>query len=265
VATCLVASALAAGACSDDEVPRPRDAGTTPGTPETGVITPDSGISTGGRPADPSRTDASGGDPGATPDSAVHDSAADDGSVDAARGRSLWNGLDLSEWDGDPMIWKVEGGAIVGSAPSGYLTVNSFLIYRGQTPSNFVLTAETWLASGNSGIQYRSVRFDTTGYRIRGYQADMGADYWGQITEEAGRGILKAPSAACLAEGGFGKWLSYEIRAEGVHMLHRINGIECVDYVEMAANPVLTGVIALQYHVPGGFEVRFKNLRIEEL
>lgn len=260
VTTCLVASALGTGGCGDDEAPGSRDAGVTPGTPETGVITSDSGISMGGHPADASHTDATGAGPGTTPDSAGHDR-----SVDAARRRALWNGVDLSEWEGDPMIWKVEGGAIVGSAPSGYLTVNSFLIYRGQTPSNFVLTAETWLSSGNSGIQYRSVRFDTTGYRIRGYQSDIGADYWGQITEEAGRGILKAPSAACLAEGGFGKWLSYEIRAEGTHMQHLINGIECVDYVETAATPVLTGVIALQYHVPGGFEVRFKDLRIEEL
>jgi hypothetical protein len=103
------------------------------------------------------------------------------------------------------------------------------------------------------------------GYRIRGYQADIGDTYWGQLYDEAARGTLQPPSAACLAEGGFSKWLAYEVRADGTNLRHRIDGIDCVNYVETAATPILTGVIALQYHAPGGFEVRFKNLRIEEL
>jgi hypothetical protein len=197
---------------------------------------------------------------------APNEGGATDARADASRARSLWNGVDLSEWDGDPMIWNVVDGAIVGKAPSGYLTVNSFLIYRGDVPADFALAADAWLGmNGNSGIQYRSARFDTMGYRIRGYQVDMGLNYWGQLAEEAGRGILQPPSAACLSEGAFGKWLRYEVRAVGPNLDHHIEGIECVSYVDTAANRPSTGVVALQYHVPGGFEVRFKNLRLEPL
>jgi hypothetical protein len=190
--------------------------------------------------------------------------AGDGGKDGGARGQSLWNGVDLSEWDGDPAIWKVVDGAIVGFAPSGTVKTNTFLTYRGKTFGDFVLTGDAWLAmGGNSGIQYRSSVFDAAAFRVRGYQADMGPTYWGQITEELGRGILQPPSAACLADAGFGKWLAYEITAVGREMKHRVDGIDCIDYVEMSTTAPLSGVIALQYHVPGGYEVRFKNLHIE--
>ena len=111
---------------------------------------------------------------------------------------SLWNGVDLSEWDGDPDVWRVEGGAIVGFQRD--TRQNTFLIYRGRTFADFVLRAEIWVeAGGNSGIQYRSTLTDASAWVVGGYQADAADEYWGMFYDELGRDILAGSSAACLA------------------------------------------------------------------
>jgi hypothetical protein len=185
---------------------------------------------------------------------------------DAPPETPLWNGVDLSEWEGDPSVWRVEGGAIVAQTPSGAISSNTFLVHRGRAFGSFVLRAQIWLgAQGNSGIQYRSARIDTTDFRMRGYQADFGAGYWGALYEELGRGILAAASDPCLAAGRYGEWFDYEIVARGPSIVHRVGGIECVTYDETAADRPKEGAIGLQYHMPGGFEVRFRALTIREL
>jgi hypothetical protein len=222
---------------------------------------------------------AGGASPGAIRDGRAPDARVGDGKapIDAgypgdgspvdgsAPARSLWNGVDLSEWDGDPAIWQVRDGTIVGSAPAGSVTVNTFLIYRGKMYADFTFTAEASLdQGGNSGIQYRSTRLDPTSFTVRGYQEDIGTGYWGMLYDERGRATLQASSAECLAQGGFGKWITYQVIAVGPHLEHRVNGIQCVAFDETAANAPSSGIIALQYHTPGGYEVRFRNLRITE-
>jgi hypothetical protein len=179
---------------------------------------------------------------------------------------SLWNGVDLSEWEGDPSVWRVEDGAIVARAPNGAISTNTFLIHRGRAFGNFALRAQIWLgAQGNSGIQYRSARLNAVDFRMTGYQADLGAGYWGALYEELGRGILAAASDPCVAAGRFGEWLDYEILAQGPSIVHRLGGVECVTYDETAAGRPTEGAIGLQYHVPGGFDVRFRALTVREL
>src|SRR5678815_2981878 len=90
-------------------------------------------------------------------DVSPRDVASHDSGNDANGERELWNGVDLTEWDGNPSFWRVEGDSIVGSGPSGSLGVPTYLIFRGSVPDDFVLTAELSVGSGgNSGIQYRS-------------------------------------------------------------------------------------------------------------
>lgn len=177
---------------------------------------------------------------------------------------SLWNGVDLSEWEGDPSVWRVEGGAIVGSASEGSVTTNTFLIYGVRLFGDFVLRAQVWLgAPGNSGIQFRSSRVGSTGFVIAGYQADLGEGYWGTLYDERGRGILQTASAECAGGGRYGEWMDYEIQAIGPSIVQRMNGAPCVRFEETDASQPREGAIALQYHVPGGFEVRFRDLRLE--
>ncbi len=44
----------------------------------------------------------------------------------------IFNGKDLTNWDGDPKHWSVEDGALTGVA-DGTLKMNSFIIWRGGT------------------------------------------------------------------------------------------------------------------------------------
>ena len=113
--------------------------------------------------------------------------------------QQLFNGKTLEGWDGNPIHWSVEDGAIVGVNTKEKPTKgNTFLIWKGGNLSNFDLTLECKIDSGNSGIQYRSFikPGDHDGWRIGGYQADFesGDKYSGICYGEAFRGIL------CLRE-----------------------------------------------------------------
>jgi hypothetical protein len=110
----------------------------------------------------------------------------------------IFDGATLTNWDGDPEFWRVEGGAIVGETTAAKpLSSNTFLIYRGSEPDNFELKIEFKLNSTNSGVQYRSRQL--TGavgkWVLCGYQADIDFDnrYTGMLYEERGRPGFLAP------------------------------------------------------------------------
>jgi len=110
----------------------------------------------------------------------------------------IFDGATLTNWDGDPTFWRVEGGAIVGeSTAEKPVTENTFLIYRGSEPDNFELKLEFKMNSTNSGVQYRSRQL--TGavgkWVMCGYQADIdfANAYTGMLYEERGRPGFLAP------------------------------------------------------------------------
>ena len=70
---------------------------------------------------------------------------------------------------------------------------NSFIIWRGGTPSDFELKLEYRITKdGNSGINYRSEEVPGTPYALKGYQFDIDGNnrYTGQNYEERGRTTL---------------------------------------------------------------------------
>jgi hypothetical protein len=179
----------------------------------------------------------------------------------------LFDGKDLKGWYGDPKVWRAEKGYISGKAEK--VGHNTFLIYN-HPFTNFELTARCMLIKGggftNSGIQYRSKVIDPKEWIVGGYQADMGAGYWGTLYEERGRGGLgkKLEGATDPREGD---WAHYRVVANGNHLEHYLNGVEAMDFVDTdEAKAAKEGIIALQYHAPGlSFEVRFKDVRIKIL
>src|SRR5215475_13724127 len=103
---------------------------------------------------------------------------------------SIFNGKDLSGWDGKPGWWRVEDGAITGeSTPEKRLPKHNYLIWRGGKPADFELRCRFKLVGGNSGIQFR--RRELPDWDTRGYQADMDAEdrYTGGIYEHQ-RGLI---------------------------------------------------------------------------
>lgn len=69
---------------------------------------------------------------------------------------SLFNGKNLNGWKGDPSVWSVKNGEIVGVSTKAD-PKHSYLVYRGLVAKNFDLKVVAKVTEGGgSGIQYRS-------------------------------------------------------------------------------------------------------------
>lgn len=70
---------------------------------------------------------------------------------------SLFDGVSLKGWDGNPKFWRVEDGAIVGEATPQNPCGNTYLVYRDLQAKDFTLKfAMKIVGKGGSGFQYRS-------------------------------------------------------------------------------------------------------------
>ena len=100
----------------------------------------------------------------------------------------MFNGKDLSGWEGKPGWWRVEEGAITSeSTPAKPCPTAHYLMWRGGKPGDFDLRLEYRLVGGNSGIQFRSRELPD--WDTSGYQADMEAgDQWTGCLFEHTRG-----------------------------------------------------------------------------
>ena len=126
----------------------------------------------------------------------------------AERDQQLFNGKDLTGWDGDLKLWRVENGTIIGeTSPDNPAPGNTFLIWNGsEMPDDFDLSLKVRLTPkneegfANSGVQVRSVIQNRQTWRVLGLQADISAipGQFGFIYDEGGPG----------RGAGFGeKWL----------------------------------------------------------
>lgn len=208
--------------------------------------------------------------------------------------KQIFNGKDLTGWDGDPNFWSVKDGAIAGvTKTEPKLSHNTFLVYTNGDVGDFELRLSYRIVNGNSGIQYRSkvLRRGPFGPIVGGYQADFeaGKTYSGILYEEQGRGILAQRGQKVVIKddgdkhkvevvGSVGKsediqariksedWNDYVVIAQGNHLQHFINGVPTVDVVdENAAKAAKSGVLALQVHVGPPMTVSFKNIRLKTL
>lgn len=170
---------------------------------------------------------------------------------------TLFNGKDLSGWEGDSKLWKVDQGEIVGTSEG--LEHNDFLV-SDLAVGDFRLSMEVLLEKneGNSGVQLRSTR---TAEGMKGYQADIGKGWWGKLYEEEGRGLLWEQSGELHVREG--DWNQYVIEAKGHRIRSWINGQPCVDLEDPKG--ALRGVFGLQLHSGGPTVVRFRNLKLEVL
>ncbi|MBX9790229.1 MAG: DUF1080 domain-containing protein [Pirellulales bacterium] len=178
--------------------------------------------------------------------------------------RSLFDGKSLAGWTGDLELWKVADGAIIGSTEARTLKKNTFLA-TDKPYKNFVLRLKFKLRNGNSGVQFRSKRFDE--HVVRGYQADIAENqFMGILYEEGGRGFLKNVNAdEVRPHVKAGDWNEYVITADGPHITQQLNGFKTVDYTETSDQGAKEGVIALQLHVGDPMQVMFKDIEIKEL
>jgi putative heme-binding domain-containing protein len=170
--------------------------------------------------------------------------------------KDFFNGKDLTGWDGDPKLWKVENSEIVGKSPG--LKKNDFLRSH-MSAGDFRLSLKVKLTPNteNSGIQFRSESLPDGD--VKGLQADVGSGWWGKLYEEHGRGLLWDKSGEEHVKAD--DWNDYVIEATGSRIRTWINGKPCVDLDDPKV--AKRGIFALQIHSGGPMEVRFKELRLE--
>ena len=198
----------------------------------------------------------------------------------------IFNGKDLTNWDGDPKHWSVEDGALTG-VTDGTLKVNSFIIWRGSTLKNFEMRVQVKITKdGNSGLQYRSAPLPEIGpFVLTGYQCDVVQnrnDYNGMLYEERGRRILAHtgekvvvdPTGQPWVVGSVGaiknfapdEWHDYRVLVIGNHHQHWIDGVMTADVVDHdEKGRRLDGLVGVQVHVGPPMKVQFKNWRVKTL
>ncbi len=198
----------------------------------------------------------------------------------------LFNGKDLTGWNGDPSLWSVEDGCITGKTNGpDHLAYNKFLIWDGNV-ANFEFRCDFRLeGDNNSGVQYRSKHDKEKGeFVCAGYQADIHANppYTGMLYDERGRGIIaqRGQKVVVSADGkktvtklegevtpiDVTKWHELTIIANGNHLIHKIDGVVTVDITDNQKEDAETeGVIALQVHRGQAMKAQFRNLRLKNL
>ncbi len=176
----------------------------------------------------------------------------------------LFNGLDLNGWEGESSLWSVRDGLLVGKSPG--IKENQFLATKADY-KDFILQLSFKLVNGegNSGVQFRSVRIPGT--EMKGYQADIGQNYWGCLYDESRRNKVLAQASPKALEGLHKEgWNHYVIRAIGNQVRLSLNGVTSVDYREEDGEIAAQGgKIALQIHGGGPMEVQFKDILVQPL
>jgi len=181
-----------------------------------------------------------------------------------ARCHPIFNGKDLAGWTSiGNASWSVQNGVIVGKDGSGW--------------SHNPDVAGTWLSSetqyadfrfefqyainkgGNGGVFFRSSRDKNpafNGYEFQIYDAP------GTAPTKNGPGSIydKVAPSRNLTRGA-GEWNSVTLIAKGPEIVVEINGEEVI---RTELDQSLKGYLGLQVHDEKS-EVRFRNLRVEEL
>ncbi|WP_414660966.1 family 16 glycoside hydrolase [Horticoccus sp. 23ND18S-11] len=181
----------------------------------------------------------------------------------------LFNGTDLVGWNGDPGVWRVRDGSIVGGSMLGNPR-NEFLAF-GRTLKNFVVRLEYRIVGTegfiNGGVQVRSVRIAQPPNEMSGYQADIGAGHSGCLYDESRRKkfLARGTEEQIKRLEKPGEWNRYEIRCDGPRVEISLNGERTVAYTEDDASVAAEGLLALQIHGNCKAEIAFRNLHLEEL
>jgi hypothetical protein len=197
----------------------------------------------------------------------------------------IFNGRDLTGWEGSADYWKVQDGCLTGTADRT-LKYNRFIVWRGGQVENFELRIQVKVSpGGNSGLQYRGTERPDLGESvITGYQCDVvagRADYDGMLYEERGRRILAHTGERVIIDpqgqpwvvGEFklkafkpGEWHDFRVLVEGNHHRHWIDGHPTIDVIDLdKKGRALKGVLGMQVHVGPPMTIQYRNIFLKKL
>ena len=179
----------------------------------------------------------------------------------------IFDGTTFSGWEGNLKWFRIEDGAIVGGSLTKSIPNNEFLCTQKEY-GDFELRLKVKLlgTGANAGIQIRSARIPDH-HEVIGYQADMGAGWWGCLYDESRRRrVLARPDKKELAKVlKVEDWNDYVIRCSGKRVQLWINGYQTVDYTETDTGIADRGIIGVQIHSGKPSEAWYKDITIREL
>lgn len=199
-----------------------------------------------------------------------------------APGEDLFDGKSLQGWSGDPRLWRVEDGVIVGETDTEArkIKANTFLIWQGGELADFEISFTARVTGNNSGLQYRSKIKDAAKWSVTGYQLDMHSNqpYLAMLYEEGGRGIscLRGQKVKLekdqkpvvtgkleMPETDLSQWNEFRVVVKGNTLRHYLNGKLAAEIVDLdPAKGAAKGHLALQLHQGPAMKAEFKNLKL---
>ncbi|HEY0967138.1 MAG TPA: DUF1080 domain-containing protein [Opitutaceae bacterium] len=221
---------------------------------------------------------------------------------DTAGWQSLFDGSTLAGWDGNPAVWRVTDGAMVGeyTSPEGTRNPSTFLIWKGGEPADFELKLEIKMegATADSGIQYRGY-YPTPAagatpapgaqWAINGYQYDFNfINTFNANLAEAGqgRGVIAFRGQMVRTEAGkrprllsqlgtfdglgghyrVNDWNQIHLIARGNTLVQMMNGHVMAILIDEDVTKLKTkGLIGLQCAGPGSVRISFRNVWLKTL
>jgi hypothetical protein len=199
---------------------------------------------------------------------------------------ALFNGRDLTGWEGAPGWWLVEDGALTAESTADKPCKKAnYLVWTEGQPGDFQLDADFKLSGkGNSGIHIRSER--RPDFDMFGYQADITGDgkligfiyhhRRGLVAERGEKVTLAtdgqrqatrvADAAELLKHYKAGDWNHYRILCRGPEITVWLNGVKMCDITDQdPATAAKRGFIGLQMHPGPPMKVQFRNLHLTPL
>lgn len=204
--------------------------------------------------------------------------------------QSLFNGKDLTGWEGNMKFWAVKEGALTGQTTEADVQKGkmTYLIWKGGEVKDFELRLSFRFQGErvNTGVSYRGKNIGD--WIVTGYQADIesGNQWNGILVEMEGRRFLGMRGQKTVNDSAGkmnvvgslgdpealdklikrGDWNDYVIIAKGNHMVHKINGHVMTDVMDDNLDKrALSGVLGFQLHHSFPQTVQFKDIRIKSL
>ena len=211
---------------------------------------------------------------------------------------NLFNGKDLSGWEGLEGYWSIVDGAIQCSETAEKSKqTNLILLCSKDNPEKFanfeIHYSFKWVTpSGNSGLQIRGKIDNAEALHVGGYQADIdpGNSYTGIIYDEGGvaggRGIMSKRGEKTVWDAEnkssstpldksdaeikaqikpVGEWNNVVVIASGNKITYSINGQVTTEMTDNSPKACKDGVIAFQMHAGATMTLQFKDIKIKML
>jgi len=196
----------------------------------------------------------------------------------------IFDGRSLRGWAGDPAVWSVQDGALMGSTHGVDLKGNTFLIHE-ELFGDFELRLQVRMeGSNNGGVQYRSRVLPKREFGVAGYQCDVhpkpeyaamlyGEGAGGIVAQngqfvrwtDRGREVIGALSSPSATPVDFREWHDLRIVAVGDLMYHELDGELCTALLDERSTAPRSGRIALQVHRGPKMKVWYRGMKLRRL